>query len=137
MVDVQPRIAARAGVNQQLISYYFDGKEGLYRAMSEAWGVPERADDPGPAAVRAGAADGVGSAREPRRRPAAGLVGPGVRKPGHRPRPRAAHAAPGGNGRADRDGPDGDSPGFARRYADQLARADRAPGAGKARTFSA
>ena len=28
-------IAARAGVNQQLISYYFDGKEGLYRAMSE------------------------------------------------------------------------------------------------------
>ncbi|WIX86195.1 TetR/AcrR family transcriptional regulator [Amycolatopsis sp. DG1A-15b] len=31
-------IAARAGVNQQLISYYFDGKEGLYRAMSEAWG---------------------------------------------------------------------------------------------------
>jgi TetR/AcrR family transcriptional regulator len=31
-------IAARAGVNQQLISYYFDGKEGLYRAMSEEWG---------------------------------------------------------------------------------------------------
>ncbi|HEY3479296.1 MAG TPA: TetR/AcrR family transcriptional regulator [Streptomyces sp.] len=31
-------IAARAGVNQQLISYYFDGKEGLYRAMSEQWG---------------------------------------------------------------------------------------------------
>ncbi|MEV4057366.1 TetR/AcrR family transcriptional regulator [Amycolatopsis sp. NPDC049688] len=31
-------IAARAGVNQQLISYYFDGKEGLYRAMSEGWG---------------------------------------------------------------------------------------------------
>ncbi len=31
-------IAARAGVNQQLISYYFDGKEGLYRAMSEKWG---------------------------------------------------------------------------------------------------
>jgi AcrR family transcriptional regulator len=30
-------IAARAGVNQQLISYYFDGKEGLYRAMSEGW----------------------------------------------------------------------------------------------------
>lgn len=30
-------IAARAGVNQQLISYYFDGKEGLYQAMSEAW----------------------------------------------------------------------------------------------------
>ncbi|MFB9690620.1 TetR/AcrR family transcriptional regulator [Amycolatopsis plumensis] len=31
-------IAARAGVNQQLISYYFDGKEGLYRAMSDEWG---------------------------------------------------------------------------------------------------
>lgn len=30
-------IAARAGVNQQLISYYFDGKEGLYKAMSEQW----------------------------------------------------------------------------------------------------
>jgi TetR/AcrR family transcriptional regulator len=30
-------IATRAGVNQQLISYYFDGKEGLYQAMSEQW----------------------------------------------------------------------------------------------------
>ncbi|WP_405165560.1 TetR/AcrR family transcriptional regulator [Nocardia sp. NBC_01499] len=30
-------IAARAGVNQQLISYYFDGKEGLYQAMSQRW----------------------------------------------------------------------------------------------------
>ena len=30
-------IAARAGVNQQLISYYFDGKAGLYRALSERW----------------------------------------------------------------------------------------------------
>ncbi|MEV4456023.1 TetR/AcrR family transcriptional regulator [Microbispora sp. NPDC049633] len=30
-------IAARAGVNQQLISYYFDGKEGLYRALGERW----------------------------------------------------------------------------------------------------
>ncbi len=30
-------IASRAGVNQQLISYYFDGKEGLYRAMSDHW----------------------------------------------------------------------------------------------------
>jgi AcrR family transcriptional regulator len=30
-------IAARAGVNQQLISYYFDGKEGLYRALSDRW----------------------------------------------------------------------------------------------------
>ena len=30
-------IASRAGVNQQLVSYYFDGKEGLFRAMSEGW----------------------------------------------------------------------------------------------------
>jgi TetR/AcrR family transcriptional regulator len=30
-------IASRAGVNQQLISYYFDGKEGLYRALSMRW----------------------------------------------------------------------------------------------------
>lgn len=30
-------IAARAGVNQQLISYYFESKEGLYEAISENW----------------------------------------------------------------------------------------------------
>jgi TetR/AcrR family transcriptional regulator len=30
-------IAGRAGVNQQLISYYFDGKAGLYRALTERW----------------------------------------------------------------------------------------------------
>jgi TetR/AcrR family transcriptional regulator len=30
-------IAGRAGVNQQLISYYFDGKEGLFRALTERW----------------------------------------------------------------------------------------------------
>lgn len=30
-------IAARAGVNVQLISYYFDGKEGLYQAISQEW----------------------------------------------------------------------------------------------------
>ena len=30
-------ISARAGVNQQLISYYFGGKEGLYQAISESW----------------------------------------------------------------------------------------------------
>lgn len=30
-------IAARAGVNQQLISYYFGGKRGLYDALQERW----------------------------------------------------------------------------------------------------
>jgi TetR/AcrR family transcriptional regulator len=30
-------IAARAGVNQQLIAYYFDGKEGLYRELGRKW----------------------------------------------------------------------------------------------------
>jgi TetR/AcrR family transcriptional regulator len=30
-------IASRAGVNQQLISYYFDGKAGLYQALSDRW----------------------------------------------------------------------------------------------------
>lgn len=30
-------IAARAGVNKQLISYYFGGKEGLFRALNTRW----------------------------------------------------------------------------------------------------
>jgi TetR/AcrR family transcriptional regulator len=30
-------IAARAGVNKQLISYYFGGKDGLYAAIGERW----------------------------------------------------------------------------------------------------
>ena len=30
-------IADRAGVNKQLISYYFGGKEGLYHALAERW----------------------------------------------------------------------------------------------------
>ena len=30
-------IAARAGVNEQLISYYFDSKEGLYRTLQDRW----------------------------------------------------------------------------------------------------
>ncbi|MCT2583817.1 TetR/AcrR family transcriptional regulator [Actinophytocola gossypii] len=35
-------IAARAGVNQQLIWYYFDSKEGLYQAISERWRQRDR-----------------------------------------------------------------------------------------------
>lgn len=30
-------IAERAGLNQQLITYYFGGKEGLYRAIEQRW----------------------------------------------------------------------------------------------------
>jgi TetR/AcrR family transcriptional regulator len=35
-------IAERAGVDKQLISYYFGGKDGLYRALVERWLVSER-----------------------------------------------------------------------------------------------
>jgi TetR/AcrR family transcriptional regulator len=34
-------IAARAGVNVQLIAYYFDGKEGLYRELGRRWRAHE------------------------------------------------------------------------------------------------
>lgn len=37
------RIAEAAGVNKQLISYYFGGKEGLYRAMNRDWLAAEEA----------------------------------------------------------------------------------------------
>ncbi|MEU7002387.1 TetR family transcriptional regulator [Nonomuraea sp. NPDC046570] len=36
-------IAARAGVNKQLISYYFGGKEGLYQELTRQWQVRESA----------------------------------------------------------------------------------------------
>lgn len=39
-------IAARAGVNQQLIAYYFDSKEGLYREMGRRWREYEAAEIP-------------------------------------------------------------------------------------------
>ncbi|MEU5420054.1 TetR family transcriptional regulator [Streptomyces sp. NPDC001407] len=34
-------IAARAGVNKQLISYYFGGKDGLYRELQRGWAEQE------------------------------------------------------------------------------------------------
>ncbi|MEV4310727.1 TetR family transcriptional regulator [Actinocrispum sp. NPDC049592] len=40
-------IAERAGVNKQLINYYFGGKEGLYRALQRQWlEVEATFDDP-------------------------------------------------------------------------------------------
>lgn len=38
-------IAARAGLNKQLISYYFGGKQGLYDAIIEHWYAQEREFD--------------------------------------------------------------------------------------------
>lgn len=35
-------IAERAGVNKQMISYYFDGKDGLYQALLEQWHEEEQ-----------------------------------------------------------------------------------------------
>jgi AcrR family transcriptional regulator len=41
-------IAERAGVNKQLISYYFGGKDGLYDAILERWYAQEaQLDEPG------------------------------------------------------------------------------------------
>ena len=39
-------IAARAGVNQQLIAYYFDSKEGLYREIGRRWRAYEAQEFP-------------------------------------------------------------------------------------------
>jgi len=37
-------IAERAGVNKQLISYYFGGKDGLHQAIVDAWHAQEDAE---------------------------------------------------------------------------------------------
>jgi len=39
-------IADRAGVNKQLISYYFGGKEGLYRTIAQTWLDEQREAEP-------------------------------------------------------------------------------------------
>lgn len=59
-------IASRAGVNQQLISYYFDSKEGLYQAISDGWRERESelvpSGTPLPEQVRSYALEGLGNA---------------------------------------------------------------------------
>jgi TetR/AcrR family transcriptional regulator len=39
-------IADRAGANKQLISYYFGGKEGLYRTLNSQWFETEQQNEP-------------------------------------------------------------------------------------------
>ena len=83
-------IAERAGVNKQLISYYFGGKDGLYKAILDRWYAQEDAA-PGARHQPRGARLALPRGRPPPARPAAAL------------HPRGARAGPGrGGARADR-----------------------------------
>ncbi len=59
-------IAVRAGVNQQLISYYFGGKDGLFREITRRWRRTEQALSSGEHTIAQTAAGYVhASAAEP------------------------------------------------------------------------
>jgi TetR/AcrR family transcriptional regulator len=59
-------IAERAGVNQQLIAYYFDSKEGLYREVGRRWRSYEAENMPQDAALSALIGDYVRTSVDPR-----------------------------------------------------------------------
>src|SRR3954451_2396267 len=90
-------IARRAGVNAQLISYYFDGKEGLYKALTQRWRTagggprtdPPRAAGGGRATPRPSSGRGGGELRaghphQPVDDAAAGMGGPHRLRDGRR-----------------------------------------------------
>ncbi|MEC3918542.1 TetR/AcrR family transcriptional regulator [Nocardia sp. CDC160] len=80
-------IAARAGVNVQLISYYFDGKEGLYQAISQQWqqrrGEMAPADTPLPEQLRRYALEALHNPAGVRLLAWAGLEYAGAGTPSH------------------------------------------------------
>ncbi|WP_245568594.1 TetR/AcrR family transcriptional regulator [Nocardia concava] len=91
-------IAARAGVNVQLISYYFDGKEGLYQAISQQWWQQRRgevapADTPLPEQLRSYALEALHNPEGVRLLAWAGSNTPEPRPP----RPRTGSRTPSRN----------------------------------------